>query len=362
MIIFYIMIIAGFGCGFLLFQEIPRIILSKKKHMKIKLSVIIPARNEEHKLPLILSDLKVQTLVPHEIICVNDNSTDQTQKVIEKFKATYIEIKEKPLDWTGKTWACQVGGEKATGNLLLFLDADVRLEKNALMKLAHTFLEDGKVISVQPYHKVLKFYEHFALFFNLVGIAGNGLCFKHTKKRAGLFGPVILMSKHIFKKIEGYRKVRKSVIEDVALGKVLNDNDIGYRVFVGDSGLSFRMYPTFKELFLGFTKNFASGATKSPLVVLLFSFLWITSITAVPLLLLETIVTFNKTQLLVGLVCYILIFLQLIFISKNIGSFKKKYTFIYPVFLIVFHLIFFYSIYAKVFKKKVTWKGRDISL
>ena len=65
---------------------------------------------------------------------------------------------------------------------MLFIDADVRLGSDALKKLVTEAVEEEKVISLQPYHKVSKFYEHFAFFFNLIGIAGNGVGFKYSKK------------------------------------------------------------------------------------------------------------------------------------------------------------------------------------
>ena len=56
---------------------------------------------------------------------MNDDSNDDTLKIIKKFNVDVVDINKKPDDWTGKSWACFTGYKKSTGDLLLFIDADV---------------------------------------------------------------------------------------------------------------------------------------------------------------------------------------------------------------------------------------------
>ena len=349
-------------CGFFLFKKIPRIQQVSSIEHHTKLTVIIPVRNEQATLPLLLDDLSHQTLENFEIICVNDESDDNTLEIIKAAKVSYIEISGRPNGWMGKTWACQVGGEHATGELLLFIDADVRIGPKTLNNLVKAYLKEQHVISVQPYHMVDKFFEQFAFFFNVIGVAANGAGFPYSKKKAGLFGPVILMSKSDFVKIDGYHGVKGSIIEDVEMGNIFEKHEIMYDVFIGDKDLYFKMYSNFKDLFLGYSKNFASGAGKTPFILLVLSFLWIQALTALPLLIIISLVQTNYLILGVISLIYSATVIQLMYIGGKIGSFKKRYSICYPVSLMLFHLVFLYSGYLKRFKKNVKWKGRDISL
>lgn len=352
------MLLFGFLAGVLLYYKIPRLKSAGKTHNTV--SVIIPARNEEKNIGKLLKDLARQTNPVHEIICVDDGSEDGTASVIQNFGVKYLRVETKPEGWTGKTYACQTGGDAATGDYLLFLDADVRIGPDTVEKILNS-TEDG-IVSVQPYHKVRKTFEHFAFFFNLVGIAANGAACPFSEKKAGLFGPVIGMAKTHFIKIGGYSEVKTSVIEDVELGRVMKQNGLGYSLFIGDKTLSFRMYHNFKDLFQGFTKNYSSGALRTPLPLLFLTFIWLTAMTAAPVLVVQNLIQFNLFMVFVSLGLYAAFVCQLVVLSAKIGSFKRIYMLVYPVFLVFFHITFIYSLYAKLFKRKVNWKGREISL
>ena len=96
-----------------------------------QLSIIIPARNEETNLPKLLRSLTAQSPQPREIIVVDDASTDRTAEVAQQFGARVIRSLPLPNGWRGKTWACHQGAQVATGEMLLFLDADHALHTAA---------------------------------------------------------------------------------------------------------------------------------------------------------------------------------------------------------------------------------------
>ena len=104
-----IVIFLVIGClfGFVLFKKNAIFINDGGCEKSSKLSVIIPARNEEKNLPVILSSLIKQTYQPFEIIVVDDGSVDQTQAVSESYGAKVIQNPALPLGWTGKTWAVE---------------------------------------------------------------------------------------------------------------------------------------------------------------------------------------------------------------------------------------------------------------
>lgn len=353
-----IIVITGFISGLIIFFKIPKLQSKVSNHSIPKVSVIVPVRNEATNIRKLLTDLQKQSIPIHEIICVNDNSTDQTLRVLNEFEITVIDLKQKPENWNGKTYASQKGALKATGDVLLFLDADVRLDYEAIATLLANSNQGTTVTSVQPYHAVNANYEQTALFFNLVTISACGL----NQEKIGLFGPVILIPRSIFFKVNGYESIKTSIVEDVELGKVLKQHHINFKLFTGGDYFSFKMYDNFSDLYTGYTKNMASGATKAPFWITILIIFWFMALTVVPLLLITSILQTNLAEIIIYAICCLLFVLQLLIIVPKIGSFKRIYICLYPLSLLIFHTIFFHSLYSLLFKKKVKWKGREINL
>lgn len=331
--------------------------------IRSSVSIIIPARNESKILPLILSDLKQQTLQPLEIICVNDGSEDQTRDVIlgAGGNVVLVDVSDKPSDWMGKAWACLKGAEQAKGQLLLFLDADVRLAPVGLAKLLLAFESENSTISVQPYHRISKAYEQFSVFFNiiLIGADGTGLPIKNSK--VGLFGPVILIPQEDYHEIGGHRAAKRTITDDLALGDALTLAGKKYSLFLGDRDISFRMYPGgMLDLLHGWTKNFATGAGKTPARLRILMFGWVTSCTAAPLYMLQALWSGDLLWALVYLFFYGVWVVELNRIAAKIGNFSRVALLIYPIFMVVFLATFCWSVWKKLFHRQVTWKGRKM--
>ncbi len=359
-----IMNIIGLAIGILLFIRRPRL-PNTGKMMKNgnNISVVIPARNEEDNLKNLLEDLNNQTSQAFEVICVDDGSDDKTSEVILRFGAKLVSVKEKPPGWYGKAWACQCGAAEARGDLILFIDADVRLKPEAVSKLERQYEINHHVVSVQPYHLVSKFYEQFSFFFNMILIAGNMPVFKKNGRTIGLFGPVILISRTEYQSIEGHYAAKESIVDDLTLGEELKKRGIPYHLFYGEKDISFSMYNSgFKDLFQGWTKNFATGASKTPMNKLLMIIIWITSCASIPASMALSVIGNEPLNLMTYAILYLLMGFELLVISEGIGSFNRVIFLFYPVLLIFFLILFIISIEKKYFNKKVTWKGRKIDL
>ena len=230
-------------CGYVLFSKVLLEIPKDRTKIDSKVSVIIPARNEEDNLPFLLESIKSQSIEPYEIIVVDDMSTDKTYEIAAGYGVKVIKNTELPDKWTGKSWALWNGVKESSGDILVFLDADVRLEPNTLKTLLVTRTESGGAISVVPYHKTQKFYEKLSLVPYLLGVLVFTSPFERYSKKKGLYGSCIVMTREDYSKIEGHDSVKSEVLDDLTLGKKLSEAGIPVHNFIGYKNVSFRMYP-----------------------------------------------------------------------------------------------------------------------
>ena len=355
-------VLAGLAATAILFYRIPRLPVKMSIIQSIPaISVIIPARNEERNLKLILDDLIKQSLSPLEIIVVDDMSEDQTAAVAMEFAVRLISVHQKPEGWTGKTWACQCGADAACGELLLFLDADVRLGESGLRRLVSTYIAEPGTISVQPWHHTKCAYEQFSMPFNLVQIAANGTALPwHSLE--GLYGPVILISQGNYITLGGHQSVKDSIVEDMSLGQRLSQLGLPYRIYIGERDISFRMYADgFRSLIEGWTKNMATGAAHTKPIVFVMVFLWIASLISVSYHLVADLLSTQLTWIILYAACYAIWVIILFALTKQIGQFSKWSIVFFPIPLLVFICVFVLSAIKKTFRLKVRWKGRTIA-
>ena len=122
-----------------------------------KVSVILPARNEEIYIARCLDSLLSQDYPNFEIIAINDSSSDETGDIIFRYSKKYnklvvaVDPGPKPDGWVGKSWACYQGYRKATGDLFLFTDADTQ-HSPSLMSLGvgHLLQQNLDAITAIP--------------------------------------------------------------------------------------------------------------------------------------------------------------------------------------------------------------------
>jgi len=322
------------------------------------ISVIIPARNEAANLPLILGDLKNQTVTPLEVICVDDDSTDETAAAAAACGASVISLSDKPKGWTGKSWACQNGAKEARGTLLLFLDADVRLGPEALARVAKAYADETVTLSVQPFHETGSLSEQCSMIFNFIQVAASGTTLPHFDCR-GLHGPLILIPQAVYWQIGGHASVRQSLIEDVDLGRRLKQCGHSFCLFVGDDAVRYRMYAGgLKSLFQGWVKNMAAGAAAVPAPLFVAVFFWLSSLISVPL----QIVRFATDALLpLYIVLYLLWVLILFCLASKLVRVSVWTVIFYPLVMAVTLAIFTVSLCKNLFRLPVMWKGRSIT-
>jgi 4,4'-diaponeurosporenoate glycosyltransferase len=352
--------------GFLFLFRIPQCKKSSKnRRTPALLSIIIPARNEEESLPHLLTSLQKNKGVAYEIIVVVGQSDDRTEEIATRSGVRTIKSAPLPKGWLGKSWACYQGAQVATGDLFIFLDADTLIEKNGLQKLLDTYRESDGVISVQPYHKTKRLYEQLSSFFNIIlmGGMGNFTVLGNLIKPIGLFGPCVMMSRKQYLTSGGHLEVKDEVVEDLALGNKLKQQRVPIYGYSGKGTISFRMYPGgIGALTEGWSKNFATGATKTYIPLTLMIIAWIGGGISATINVIEAISDINSPLIFVWVAAYFAYAMQIYWMLIRIGTFRFYTALLYPIPLLFFLGVFSRSLILIFIMKRVRWKGVTISL
>jgi 4,4'-diaponeurosporenoate glycosyltransferase len=331
---------------------------------KACLSVIIPARNESERLPALLTSLQNQTCPPAEVIVVDDQSEDETARIARNFGARVISSQTLPPGWVGKTWACHQGAKAASGDLFLFLDADVFLERTALRKILRAFDETKGVLSIQPYHEVKKAYEQLSAIFNLIQLAASSaFTFRGdavVNKRC--FGPTLLVSKENYIASGGHEAVRDRVLENFFMSKLYVQNRIAIHCFSGRGAVSFRMYPNgLSDLIQGWMKGFTAGAGGTSPFIFIGIVAWLTGALGTARHLVMDLFNRPIGTVSVFILLYLFYALQIRGYLRKTGRFHGLTAALYPIPVFFFILVFLGSLVYRVTGHRFLWKGRRLS-
>ncbi|MBO9540593.1 glycosyltransferase [bacterium] len=255
-----------------------------------RVSVLVPARNEAAVLDACLGSLRAQHYPSFEIQVLDDASTDETPRIVRRHAAAdprvrLLEGAPLPLGWTGKCYACHQLSQSAEGDLLLFVDADVRLAPDALASAVSALVaNEAGLLSLFPEQETKTLGERLTvplLSFILLCFLPMRLAaqFKLPSLSAAN-GQFMLFRKGAYQKIGGHAAVRGALVEDIQLAR--NIKAAGERLSIADgTGLvACRMYRSWKEAYLGFSKNLypAFGGSASSfwgaLAMLFGCFMW----------------------------------------------------------------------------------------
>ncbi len=202
-----------------------------------KVSIILPARNEEGFIGKCLDSLIKQDYENYEIVVIDDSSDDTTGKIILEYAKKYSKIipvsaRPKPEGWMGKNWACMEGYRKATGELLLFTDADTNHSKNVIsLAVAHLISFNLDALSAIPKMLTFDFWTKITLpmISTFLHTRFSALNVNNPSKKTGyFFGSFFIMNKKTYEEIGMHEGVKQEIIEDGALGKKVKE--LGYKM------------------------------------------------------------------------------------------------------------------------------------
>ncbi|MEX0271762.1 glycosyltransferase family 2 protein [Leptolyngbyaceae cyanobacterium UHCC 1019] len=244
-----------------------------------KISVIIPAYNEADNIAACITAVLASSGKSADwlkVWVVDDQSTDDTLAIAQNLQATLadprLEViagKPRPADetWVGKNWACVQAVEQASGDFLLFLDADVRLKPGAI-PAALEFVQRSQIdlLTCWPTLVCGCLAEWLAQPL-IAGILAVGLDFAQINdphsETVFAVGPFMLFRRTAYEQIGGHQAVASQVVEDVELARLIKQKGLVLHCGLGHELGTLRMYPSGAALWEGWTKNWYLGSQRN---------------------------------------------------------------------------------------------------
>jgi chlorobactene glucosyltransferase len=232
-------------------------------------SVLIPARNEEKSISACLDGLTRQAYPNYEIIVLDDNSVDETGSVVRLWsnvdqRVTLLHGGPLPPGWVGKNYACHQLSLAASGEILLFVDADTTHGPLSIASgVAALEKSYAGLVTVIPHQVVGTFWEriilpllHFATFCFLPLPAVHHM---RDSRFAMANGQYLMFRKEAYRAIGGHASVMEVMVEDVWLSRRIKESGFGLRIMDGGEHVGCRMYTSLGQIWQGFSKNLFAG-------------------------------------------------------------------------------------------------------
>jgi glycosyltransferase involved in cell wall biosynthesis len=350
-----------------------------------RVSIIVPARNEEETIEQTLRMLLALDYDNYEVIAVNDRSTDRTGEIMETVgkdphpsKSTkggapdacrestppvfrVVHHQELPPGWLGKTHAMWTAANQATGDWLLFTDADVLFKPDSLRRaLAYAEVEHADHVVMFP-RMIMKTPGEFMMiaFFQTMFTFGHRpwkVADPSTDDHMGV-GAFNMVRRSVYEKVGTYEALRMEVLDDMKLGKVVKNAGFAQRNVFGGDLISIRWAKGAAGVVRNLTKNFFA--------VLSFQW-WRTLISAFGLLFLN-LMPFLGVLLAHGWMrlpyAIALLSMFLIYVGMSWRSAVPAYYFLlHPVSTILFTYTLLRSMFHTLWNDGIVWRGTKYPL
>lgn len=248
-----------------------------------RVSVLIPARDEAAVIAETVCCLLAQDYPQLEILLLDDHSSDATAEIARQAAAGDGRFRlllglPLPPGWFGKAWACQQLGQQAAGEILIFTDADVRWQPDAVTALvAHFEQTQADLLTVWPKQLTHTWAERLVvpmMAFSVIGYLPV-LAVHHIPwaSFAAAIGQCLAFRRDVYQQLGGHIAVRQSVVDDMAFAWAIKRAGLRLRMAESAGLLQTRMYHHWPEVRAGFAKNILAGHANS-LGLLLFSTLF----------------------------------------------------------------------------------------
>jgi chlorobactene glucosyltransferase len=247
-------------------DALARLGVADPRHTRARVAIIVPVRDEAANVGTCLASLIRQDHARLAIVVVDDDSSDDTAAIVRRFaeidrRVVLLKSPHLPWGWTGKANACAAGAQ-AVGHAvdwLCFLDADMRCEPRLLSSaIAAATSERIDLLTLAPRQELKTFAERLILPCGLYLLSFSRNLAKvqaRDSDDATATGQFMLIGREAYDDVGGHASVARSIIEDVALARLMKRR--GHHVLMKDGMalLATRMYTGWHTLWPGIAKN-----------------------------------------------------------------------------------------------------------
>ncbi len=339
-----------------------------------RVSIVVPARNEGEHIEAALRSLLDLDYSDYDVIAVDDRSEDETGPILDRLAEEWrargeashhllkvIHVKELPAGWLGKTHAMWLAGKQATGDWLLFTDADVVFRQDALRRAVayaegeradHLVLFPTMVMKSAGERMMMAFFQSQFVF----GHRPWKVADPKSKDAIGV-GAFNLIRRSVYEDIGTYQRLRMAVLDDMRLGEVVKQEGFRQRLVFGRNLLKLRWVFGTLGMVRNLTKNFfailhfnawfAAASVMGILVVNLLPFVGIWMATA-----------WGRVGFEAALVSLALIYVGMSWWSEI----SPLYVVLHPVGTVMFCYAIVRSVVLTVARRGIVWRGTWYSL
>jgi len=332
------------------------------------ISVMVPARNEEECIKRCIVSLTKQDYKNIEILVLDDNSTDNTAKIVEELSKKYSNVRfyrGEPLKkgWLGKSYACHQLSKHARGKYIIFTDADTLHFPDSISS-AVACLVRYKVdaLSVFPMQIMVTMHERMMVpFGNYIILALFPLYLMRRAKNA-LFctaiGQFMLFKTEVYRKIGGHKSIKGKILEDVKISKQVKKSGYKFMIFDGRTNLYCRMYKNFRDVVRGYSRVLFSAFDYN-LFMMSMAIVLIAAVFLMPFIMLLIGILLNWPAIVIETIILQII---IVLITRVIFSIRFKCRavdiLLHPIAMVYLIFIAVKSILDIKFRLGLKWKGR----
>jgi cellulose synthase/poly-beta-1,6-N-acetylglucosamine synthase-like glycosyltransferase len=334
-----------------------------------RVSIIVPARNEEAEIEQSLTSLLALDYDNYEVIAVNDRSIDHTGELMERVAAApsasrilkIIHVSELPPRWLGKTHAMWRAAQQATGDWLLFTDADVTFRSDSLRRvLAYAETERAdhvvlfpRIVTKRPGERMM------VAFFQTLFVFGHRpwkTADPDARDHMGV-GAFNMVRRPVYDAVGTYERLRLEVLDDMKLGKVVKKAGFQQRNVFGDDLISLHWAKGAMGMVRNLTKNFFA----------VLSFQWWRVLASCFGLAFLNLLPFVGIWLVQGWarVPYAIALLSMFGIYGGMSRrapIPSYYLFLHPISTVLFLYILMRSMCVTLWQRGVVWRGTKYPL
>ncbi|MEO1286575.1 MAG: glycosyltransferase [Chloroflexota bacterium] len=326
-----------------------------------RVSILIPARNETVVIENTVRHLLAQTYPHFEILILDDHSDDGTGDLARQVadgdsRLTVLTGETIPDGWMGKSWACELLGQQASGEILIFTDADVIWEENALNSILTQLQTSGAdMVTVWSTQVTTTWSERLTVPNIAMAILGYLPTVMVHHSPFSLFGAangqMMAWRREVYEALGGHEIVANNVLDDVTMAKMAKKRGYRIRMVDGNEQISTRMYEDWQSVRNGFAKNILAGYGGVIPLLLGTIFHWMIFVFPYILLFLPDYRVMGMVLILAGF--------SLRAASAKFTHQRVFDTILMPITVVLFTIISAQSIYWH-FTGGPVWKGRKL--